>query len=797
MAAAHRRGRARARTAAWMAGTLAVAVCAGRGAAAAPANTRVLYDFEKPNHGWIVGPAFVAHSENGRAPAGKPAGILRTPRARSGRSVLRVQAHFPGDLMVHVQPNADWSHYDRLLLDIYLPADAPRWIQALFVIRDRDLWWYQAMPVQWLEPGKWQTISLDLSPHSSDWKAEDHMKAWDGYAAQRVRLFGIRLFSTAAYRGDILIDNVRGVEAAGRGDGHSLYNFATNTDVVPQYGKFEITFSLDRAYDNPFDPDQVEVAALITPPSGRTRSVPGFIYQAYQRLTRNGAGYLVPTGARVWKIRFAPTEVGKHYYRIVVRDGQTLHMRLRSFEVVKSSRRGPVRVSQKNWRYFEFANGDFFYPIGFNMHAPYDRMYAGFRHTTLSPKAGLAQYERIMPKMAANGLNFIEVWMSAWWLALEWSPQHNFFHGLGRYNLQNAWKLDKLLELADRQNMYVHLVVQNHGMLSLWSDSEWADNPYNQKQGGFLRTPEEFFTSPRAIELFKKKLRYIVARWGYSDRLFGLELMSELDLTGNSWSFTRSPAKVSWHRTMAAYIKQIAPHPPLVTTHYSSGYYREDPLLVGLPGIDYTVTDGYRADQAAHKDIVQVVHDTWRFNQQFKKPTFITEYGGRNSVESAAVLEMDLHCGMWASYVSPTSAIPLFWWFHFIEDENQYFRFRSLAAFDAGLDRRGLGLRPRAVTFAGDGGLLAAQCMAGPKAALLWIYDKGLPREKKAFKPMRGVNASFSALQPGAYRVLFWDTRAGRAIAERRVEVAPGAFTLELPEFTKDLACKILPAPGK
>ena len=755
------------------------------------AEERLLYGFERPDHGWMVGGSKELKSHASGLPRGASAGIKRAA-APEGTAALLLEAAFPGELWTYVQPDANWSAYDHILLDVYLPPHAPKWIQLLAVIRDRDLWWYQAIPLIWLKPGKWQTVELHIAPSSVEWKAQDHMKAWDGYATQRVRLFGVRFFSHAAFRGAILVDNVRAICRTPVRRKRFFQHFSTNADEVGLYEKFEVTFCLARAYSNPFDPQVVQVLGYFTAPSGRTVSVPGFFYQDYQRQKRQGGDYLIPTGGRKWKIRFAPTELGRYDFWVEVRDDRVTRTRIRSFSVVPSQDPGFVRVSQADWHYFEFANGDFYYPIGHNMHAPYDRMYGGFRHTSLSPAAGLENYERVFPKMAANSENFVEVWMAAWWLALEWNPKHNFFHGLGRYNLQNAWKLDYLFDLAQQHGMYIHLVVQNHGTLSLWCDTEWADNPYNAALGGFLSSPEEFFASQKAIECFQKKMDYIMARWGYSTRLFGIELVSELDLTGENWSFVNSRVKIAWHDKVANHVKQIDPNNHLVTTHYSSGYYREDPALVGQPYIDYTVTDGYRADRAQHKDIVQVVNDTWQFNAQFKKPTFITEYGGRNAVESSHVLEMDLHCGIWASYVSPTGATPLFWWFHFIDDRDQYSQYKALAAFHGGLDRRGLDLRPAAATFERDAGLLKAQCLVGPTAAILWIYDRGLPREKREFTRVRGAKVRFTGLSSGQYHVEFWNTYTGRIVKEQRLEVENGTAVLPLPEFTKDIACKVL-----
>ncbi|MFM7310259.1 MAG: hypothetical protein ACKOZY_06605, partial [Flavobacteriales bacterium] len=48
-----------------------------------------------------------------------------------------------------------------------------------------------------------------------------------------------------------------------------------------------------------------------------------------------------------------------------------------------------------------------------------------------------------------------------------------------------------------------------------------------------VRDPVDFLTSPCAQKFYKNKLRYIIARWGYSPNIYVLELMSEMNNIGN------------------------------------------------------------------------------------------------------------------------------------------------------------------------------------------------------------------------------------------------------------------------
>ena len=48
--------------------------------------------------------------------------------------------------------------------------------------------------------------------------------------------------------------------------------------------RFTLAVALTATYDNPFDPDQIDLSATFTAPNGRALTVPGFYSQPYRPL---------------------------------------------------------------------------------------------------------------------------------------------------------------------------------------------------------------------------------------------------------------------------------------------------------------------------------------------------------------------------------------------------------------------------------------------------------------------------------------------------------------------------------
>ena len=732
-------------------------------------------------------------------------------KARDGGWSLKLEVGFPQPSSVVRLVNVDVDLVGRVVYHVYVPADAPSSIKTLLFLKDKDGLWFQHFCAESLRPGAWNEVSVEIGALSPYLRPSGHHRLWNTVAARRMNELGVKFFCDDDYRGPLYLDRVTAYRAEPASPPLRVLNLRENSLEVGRYEKFEATFGLSRNITNPFDPEQIRIDATFVGPSGKRATVPAFYYQDFVRRLSNDREELVPVGAGAWKVRFAPVAVGPHTYFLTVQHapdrkahGEPVRLTTgtRAFRCVASKSRGFVRVCTKDPRYFAFDNGEWFYPIGHNLHSPSDDTprAVGIQRAIgadVLPDRGTFSYDALFARMAANGENFAEVWMCAWWLGLEWFAGWKHYNGLTSYNLHNAWKLDYLIGLAGTHDLYLHLVIDNHGKASTWCDPEWEDNPYNQLNGGFLAGPQEFFRNPVAKAIYKKKLRYIIARWGYSTRVAGLELWSEVDLVGDSYSFHSDDAtaapKVQWHDEVTRYLDQLDPWSHIVTTHFSTSYGRIKPSIVSLPGIDYVTTDAYRG---SGKSIIGLVLASAKAFNAYGKPGLVTEYGGSPFGSRIPNLRSDLHHGLWSTYMTHTAGTPLLWWFQFIESDDLYWNFKALAAYHAGEERRGEGLVPGAVTFAKAPDGLDALALQNPTKAYVWVYATAaalqMPTRDKA--PVhKGVAIQLKGFQDGAYRVEVWDTCKGAVAATLKLPAKGGTLTIPLPEFRIDCALKIKP----
>ena len=83
----------------------------------------------------------------------------------------------------------------------------------------------------------------------------------------------------------------------------NISSVTKNSDTVGKYAKLELTVNLTTVYANPYDPDQIDLSATFTAPSGATWKINGF----YGVDASNNSS---------WKIRFAPDETGAWSYTV-------------------------------------------------------------------------------------------------------------------------------------------------------------------------------------------------------------------------------------------------------------------------------------------------------------------------------------------------------------------------------------------------------------------------------------------------------------------------------------------------
>jgi hypothetical protein len=185
--------------------------------------------------------------------------------------------------------------------------------------------------------------------------------------------------------------------------------------TVGKYQKLELLIKVDGRYNNPFDPNEVDITVLLKTPSNEQIAIPAFYCQNYERRDfeqrPKTVSWLYPLGQGIWKARFAPMEVGIYSAVAKLKDNSgTVQSESVRFECVPSSRKGFLHISRKDPRFLEFTEGAPFFAIGQNLAFIGEEQYVN-----------LAKAEDIFGKLSRNGANFLRIWTCCedWAMAIE------------------------------------------------------------------------------------------------------------------------------------------------------------------------------------------------------------------------------------------------------------------------------------------------------------------------------------------------------------------------------------------
>jgi hypothetical protein len=543
--------------------------------------------------------------------------------------------------------------------------------------------------------------------------------------------------------------------------------------------------------ENPFDPAAVSVIGELEGPEGQHLELPGFLHQDFDRRLVGGFEKLPPRGWTYWKVRATPTVAGvwRWRWRVTTPEGQA-DSPWQSVVVAEAApgRHGFLRVSPEDSRYLRFDDGAPYFAIGENL-----SWYDG---------RGTFAYDDWFAKLAAQGVNYVRLWMPSWAFGLEWIERAPggalTSSSLGDYarRLDRAWQLDTVLEAAERQGIYVMLCIQNHGPFSLGENTQWIDNPYNAANGGPLTAPAQFFTDPRARELFKRRLRYVVARWGYSPNVLSWELWNEVDLAEQP----AGQALLDWHTEMAGELRSLDPYDHLIST--STAIAVPTPLWQ-LPALDLTNVHFYSASPAFLAPILpdfSIMPSVLLGTRPPGKPTLFAELGV-NSSGPAETLAIDpqsigFHDGLWAPLFVGTYGTGMTWWWdNVVDPQNLYPHFGAIAAFVRGVAFDREGFVTGGASASAPGHTLRAQALRGRSVALVWIKNAAhqwWPTDTGPHsEPVPGGTLSLSDLGDGEWLARWIDTYDGHEIAREVVAHAGGALALAVPTFSRDVALRL------
>ncbi len=576
------------------------------------------------------------------------------------------------------------------------------------------------------------------------------------------------------------------VRAAGIGSVVRVGDTA-GVDPIPAGALVEYAVTLDRSYSDPFDPGTIAVQATFAPAAGDPVAIDGFWFQDFVAATNPaGTEVLSPSGDPHFRVRFRPLRAGDFAvsFRAIDADGDDVQvapvLSVLGPAVDPFVRRAPGDVPG-----FE-RGGEPWVPFGANV--------------CWSGAGGTHEFATWFDAMAGDGLlNWSRLWMTHFnGTALEWKAggDGGAYAGVGTFNPKAAWRVDRILALAEAHQIALQLVLQQHSQFQTTHWSSWDDNPWNAANGGPCMTSMQFFTDPDVVAGFDRRLRYLVARYAHAPALMAWELWNEVDLIQG---YQRATAD-AWSRARVALLRSLDPYGHLVTTSYAMPEFdRQD---WGFDGYDLVQLHNY---VPLYWDVLPWYAEGLR---AFGKPVVLGEFGidvfGSDNMRDTDGTHL-VNATLLSVFSGLAGGAMSWWWDGYLHPLGLWEPLRQVARVLTVLGVADVSGPWAGVDAPGEGAVVARAARTAD-GALVWLHDVGSDWERDGswVPPSHaGVSVRLDGVAPegqSCNATLDWGfpwTGGLAASSEWPVEeAAGGGVRFVAPAFERDLVIRVACAGG-
>jgi hypothetical protein len=462
---------------------------------------------------------------------------------------------------------------------------------------------------------------------------------------------------------------------------------------------------------NPFDPEQISVEAVFTQ-GANSYTVYGFYYKDFIRdpatigpvnasVDPPTANWIAQPTPYEWRIRFAPPALGPWHCTISIRvnnaSGFSYQVPNVYFTCVPSDNPGWLEVGQDNWHLRTSGTKESFFVLGQNIAWNDNVVFRGKEQLPFFHPGGFMDILDYAKNLADNNGNMVRLVIADQSFEFEWEHLNNYYERLNR-----CWELDRMFDLCEDNALKLFICLEYGKYNTGTPGVSWNINPYNLEIGGITYV-DDFLTDAVAKKEYKKRLRYFLARWGYSTSLGVTELTSEMDLWSYSYitelknNGSGKQAQYDWHNEMLSYIKSSLHYrPALTSTCYGSGRgYEFNITPFSLSSLDITTCHAYygerknnikRFDDFNRKYFKKGTHTLWN------KPTVFDEFGYDHisgdpvdQTDAEGCSDLSFHNGLWATSMMGGIGTGLSWWQWFNNTYRQE-TFPALYAFFNSID---------------------------------------------------------------------------------------------------------------
>ncbi len=446
-----------------------------------------------------------------------------------------------------------------------------------------------------------------------------------------------------------------------------------------------------------------------------------------------------------------------------------------------------VRVSPRDCRYLELTDGQPFIPVGLNIVGVWGRT---------GEEEALQRMEGWMRQLADNGGNFVRVWLSSPF----WDVEHE---RCGQYDPLVAQRIDRLLALARKYNLYLKLTLEHFREID-------PDDPYAQQRawatkalhhvsrGGTASSIDDWFTGETSRQQFRRKIQWYAGRYGSDPIVMGWELWNEVNAV-------RTRNYLPWTELMLGQLRQQFPRNLVMQSLGSFDrpqtrqQYRE---MMALPGNDVAQVHRYldlgAQLEVCHGPVDILAADAVRELIEMKpgKPILLAESGAvePNHAGPFKLYAQDkagiiLHDVLFAPFFAGAAGTGQCWhWDNYVDQNQLWWQFGRFAALVEGLDPAVEQFRPAML----DHPQLRVYALQGIRTTLLWARDTQNTWQAEladgiAAQSLQNVTIDVSSLPKladGSVRVYDpWENRWTPATLE--------GTAIQLPPFRRSIAVRI------
>ena len=408
-----------------------------------------------------------------------------------------------------------------------------------------------------------------------------------------------------------------------------------------------------------------------------------------------------------------------------------------------------VDVSRVDPHYFETADGRTFVPVGVNLVSGVQR----------GNEASLRRYEGWLEKFAANGGNWIRIWLSAG--AFETMPKE-----AGVFDPAADEVLKRVMAKCEKLGIKVKFTLEH--FRSTLADSSKARQPWANRTlyAPYSNTMHDFFTSEQCMKIYLERVNHLKELgFGDSPSMACWEPWNEINAAG--WVMDYAP----WSDRILAELARLFPK-QMVTQNlgsYSSpaayGHYEQ---MAGVNLNAYMQIHRY-LDPGAQIDVCRgpmdvLAAEAIREMRELRpdRPAVLAETGAveANHAGASHLYKLDkqgtmMHDLLFAPFFAGGAGCGQLWhWDSYIDANNLWYHFARFAKAIEGLDPAAEHFRP----FRTETARLRVYGLRGQKTTVIWCRDKkstwetevekGVPPQTVQGERLPFANCTFACYLP-------------------------------------------------